>query len=159
MAYQSLRYTDRLSYTSEGGSLLGAHPLDTLPTIVVDGGARQFLLTSQDSDKTHSTNESNRLADLSASFRMISSSLMMMKLADIEMIKAREISRIESEKRSIEVEANLTQMLVNTQLEIASFLSRTIQKRKRKRVENDDSSISERQSLLLLMLLQCNMFF
>ncbi|KAI3928555.1 hypothetical protein MKW98_024156 [Papaver atlanticum] len=159
MAYPSLRFTDRLNYTSEGGSLLGAHALDTLPTIVVDGGARQFLLTSQDSDKTDSTNESNRLADLSASFKMISSSLMKMKLADIEMIKAREISRIESEKRSVEVEANLTQMLVNTQLEIASFLSRTIQKRKRKRVGNDDSSISERQSLLLLGLLQCNMFF
>ncbi|KAI3988066.1 hypothetical protein MKX01_011855 [Papaver californicum] len=90
---------------------------------------------------------------------MISSSLMKMKLANIEMIKAREISRIESEKRGVESEANLTQMLVNTQLEIASFLSRTIQKRKRKRVENDDSSISERQSLLLLGLLQCNMFF
>ncbi|KAI3992714.1 hypothetical protein MKX01_021675 [Papaver californicum] len=159
MEYSSVGFTDRLNYTSEGGLLLGAHSLDTLPTIVVDGGARQFLLTSQDSDKTDSISESNRLADLSASFRMISSSLMKMKLDDIEMIKARDISRIESEKRGVESEANLTQMLVNSQLEITSFLSRTIHKRKRKRVENDDSSISERQSLLLLGLLQWNMFF
>nr|DAD22614.1 TPA_asm: hypothetical protein HUJ06_024077 [Nelumbo nucifera] len=55
-----------------------------------------------------------------------------MELAEMEMIKAREAWRVEKERRLIESEAEMTQMLLETQLQVASFLLQKNQKRKRK---------------------------
>ena len=63
----------------------------------------------------------------------------------MEMLKAREAFRLESEKRRLESEAAMTQMLLQTQLQIASLVSRRSPSRKRKRgEEEDDPSFSER---------------
>ncbi|KAL6332615.1 hypothetical protein AAG906_009935 [Vitis piasezkii] len=127
----------RLKYAFDAG-LSGAHPPDT-------------PVTSCDS-----ADESKRLADLAASFRVFSESLARMELAEMEMLKAREAFRLEAEKRRLESEAEMTQMLLQTQLQIASLVSRS-PSRKRKRGEEDDPSISEREGGLLLSLLQCNL--
>ncbi|KAL6332214.1 hypothetical protein AAG906_001929 [Vitis piasezkii] len=122
----------RLKYAFDAGFLSGAHPPDTPVT---------------------------RLADLAASFRVFSESLARMELAEMEMLKAREAFRLEAEKRRLESEAEMTQMLLQTQLQIASLVSRS-PSRKRKRGEEDDPSISESQMQeggLLLSLLQCNL--
>ncbi|KAK2644570.1 hypothetical protein Ddye_019765 [Dipteronia dyeriana] len=114
-----------------------------------------------DSDSCDSVSESSssptRLADLSASFRVFSESLLRRELAEMEMMKSREALRCEAEKRRMETEAELTQMLVQTQLQIASFVAGKSTSRKRKRVEEDEStSLSQRQRTLLMSLLQCN---
>ncbi|KAJ4703985.1 hypothetical protein OWV82_023812 [Melia azedarach] len=75
------------------------------------------------------------------------------------MMKSREALRCEAEKRRIESEAELTQMLAQTQLQIASFVAGKgmSQNRKRKRDEEDElPPASQRESALLLTLLQCN---
>ncbi|TXG46927.1 hypothetical protein EZV62_026221 [Acer yangbiense] len=104
-----------------------------------------------DSDSCDSVSESSssstRLADLSASFRVFSESLLRRELAEMEMMKSREALRCEAEKRRMETEAELTQMLVQTQLQIASFVAGKSTSRKRKRVAEDEStSLSQRQN-------------
>ncbi|KAJ6725219.1 hypothetical protein OIU85_023072 [Salix viminalis] len=75
-----------------------------------------------------------RLADLATSFRVFSESMARMDLAEREMIKAREASRLEAEKRRMELEAELTRMMLQTQLQIASIVAGKGTSRKRKRV-------------------------
>lgn len=102
-----------------------------------------------------------RLADLAASFRVFSESMARMDLAEMEMIKAREASRLEAEKRRMELEAELTRMMLQTQLQIASIVTGKGTSRKRKRVgeEEGEMPILSREGALLLSLLQCNFFF
>ncbi|KAK1557507.1 hypothetical protein Q3G72_026012 [Acer saccharum] len=124
------------------------------------GAAREEEFSDSDScdSVSESSSSSTRLADLSASFRVFSESLLRRELAEMDMMKSREALRCEAEKRRMETEAELTQMLVQTQLQIASFVAgKSTTSRKRKRVEEDEStSLSQRQRTLLMSLLQCN---
>lgn len=83
---------------------------------------------------------------LSASLRFFSESMMRIEQAESEMVKRREDLRLKAEKRRIESEAELTQMLLRTQLQIASFASRQSQIKKRKR--DDSGEVDETASLL-----------
>lgn len=94
--------------------------------------------------------ESPRLTDLTASFRVFSESLAGMGLAEMEMIKAREASRWEAEKRRMESEAELTRMMLQTQLQIASLVAGKGPGRKRKRVEEEDESLISRRQCLFI---------
>ncbi|KAH7569434.1 hypothetical protein JRO89_XS06G0161400 [Xanthoceras sorbifolium] len=108
-------------------------------------GAREGEFS--DSDSCDSDSESTRLADLSASFRVFSESLLRRELAEMEMMKSREALRCEAEKRRMESEAELTRMMVQTQLQIASFVAGKSRSRKRKRAEQDESTqLSQRQN-------------
>ncbi|KAL0012257.1 hypothetical protein SO802_007365 [Lithocarpus litseifolius] len=142
---------NRLKYAVDAGLLSGAHPHDE------DSNEPP----SSDSESTDSATESTRFTGLAASFRVFSESLLRMERAQLEMAKAREASRLEAEKRRVESEAELTRMLLQTQLQIASFASsRQSPSRKRKRVEEGDSAlISEREGALLFSLIQCNLLF
>jgi hypothetical protein len=82
-----------------------------------------------------------RLADLAASFRVFSESMARMDLAEMEMIKAREASRLEAEKRRMELEAELTRMMLQTQLQIASIVAGKGTSRKRKRVGEEEGEM------------------
>uniref|UniRef100_A0A6N2KMH1 Uncharacterized protein n=1 Tax=Salix viminalis TaxID=40686 RepID=A0A6N2KMH1_SALVM len=88
-----------------------------------------------------------RLADLATSFRVFSESM-----AREEMIKAREASRLEAEKRRVELEAELTRMMLQTQLQIASIVAGKGTSRKRKRVgeEEEGMPMSSRGGSLLV---------
>ena len=128
---------NRLKYAVDAGFLSGAHPHDD------DEDSNE--VPSSDSESSESVSESTRFTDLATSFRVFSESLLRMERAQLEMAKAREASRLEAEKRRVESEAELTRMLLQTQLQIASFVSRQSPSRKRKRVEEDGSPfISER---------------
>ncbi|KAG6755783.1 hypothetical protein POTOM_039188 [Populus tomentosa] len=82
-----------------------------------------------------------RLADLAASFRVFSESMARMDLAEMEMIKVREASRLEAEKRRMELEAELTRMMLQTQLQIASTVAGKGTSRKRKRVGEEEGEM------------------
>ncbi|KAL6179938.1 hypothetical protein ACLB2K_046609 [Fragaria x ananassa] len=127
-------------------------------------------LPISDSDSSSdSEGESARLSGLAASFRIVSESLLRMEQTELEMAKAREALRLKAEKRRLDSEAELTEMLLQTQLQIASLVSREKdhhRSRKRKRAEeeeeNDSSSssaVSKREGGLALSLLQCSMLF
>ncbi|XP_059624474.1 uncharacterized protein At4g22160 [Cornus florida] len=146
----------RLKYAFDAGFLSGANPSDTPNTVDADDGDSATLKTS-DSESSDSDCDSKQLAGLAASFRVFSESMLRMELAEMEMIKAREALRYEAEKRRVESEAEMTRMLLQTQLQIASFLSRTCVNRKRKRSADDETSTSEREGAMLLSLLQCNL--
>ena len=60
------------------------------------------------------------------------------------MIKSREALRCEAEKRRMESEAEMTRMMMHTQLQIASFVEGMNSSRKRKRAEEDESRVSQR---------------
>ncbi|KAA8515554.1 hypothetical protein F0562_018835 [Nyssa sinensis] len=144
---------NRLKYAFDAGFLSGSHPTDTVDADDGDSTTPQ----SSDSEDSDSVGESKRLADLSTSLRLFSESMLRMELAEMEMIKAREALRHKAEKRRAELEAESTQMFLQTQLQIASFISQTSPNRKRKRSNEDNSSTSEREGAMLLSLLQCNL--
>lgn len=153
MAYQTGRtgrsrraYDDqsRLRYAFDAGFLSAAH-------YSPDHVSRGLDLVDDDDDEDSSSplssdsetdddsdGESTRWTDVAASFRVFSDSLLRMERAESEMAKAREALRLEAEKRRAESEAELTEMMLRTQLQIASFVSRRIPSRKRKRVEEDE---------------------
>ena len=97
-----------------------------------------------------------------------------MEQTELEMAKAREALRLTAEKRRLESEAELTQMLLQTPLQIASLVSRRSDRdhdqhhhssRKQKRAEeegeeNDESSppvLTQRKGAAALSLLQCSL--
>ncbi|KAJ6292339.1 hypothetical protein OIU78_024501 [Salix suchowensis] len=140
---------NRLKHACEAGMVSGEVPSD-----------------SEDSNNPLSSDSVRsesppRLADLATSFRVFSESMARMDLAEREMIKAREASRLEAEKRRMELEAELTRMMLQTQLQIASIVAGKGTSRKRKRVGEEEEGIpmSSREGALLLSLLQCNFFF
>ncbi|XP_021294495.1 uncharacterized protein At4g22160 [Herrania umbratica] len=148
---------NRLKYNFDAGFLSNARPSDTPNLDEEDSNDPSSL----DSDSCDWECQSTPLADLSASLRVFSDSMLRMELAGMEMVKAMEASRCEAEKRRMESEAELTRMMLRTQSQIASFIAGD--NRKRKRVEEDeqprDSSVRYRQGALLLSLLQCNLIF
>lgn len=97
--------------------------------------------------------ESNRSSDLTAStglstiIRVLSDSLLRTELAEMEMMKAREAARWEAEKRRMEMEVELTRMVLQTHLQVTTSLLVEEQeivpsqrKRKRSEVIEDESS-------------------
>ncbi|CAL5408293.1 unnamed protein product [Camellia sinensis] len=148
----------RLKYAFDAGFLSGAHPSDTPDT---DDDGDSVTRRSSDSESSDSDTDSEGLNDLAASFQLFSESMLRMELAELEMAKAREASRLEAEKRRAQLESELTQMLLHTQLQIASYISQPspTSSRKRKRSDEDNSSISsEREGgAMLVSLLQCNL--
>ncbi|CAH8275754.1 unnamed protein product [Arabidopsis lyrata] len=130
---------------------------------------------SSDSDtesNLSSGTESNMSCDsatstgLSAIIRVLSDSLLRTELAEMEMIKAREAARLEAEKRRLEMEVDLTQMVLQTHLQATTSLlvgehkiSPAQRKRKRSDVEELESSTTREKSLALLGLLQLNLIF
>lgn len=125
------------------------------------------LLSSNSDSSSDSDGESTRLSGLAASFRIVSESLLRMEQTELEMAKAREALRLKAEKQRLESEAELTQMLLQTQLQIASLVARQRDpSRKRKRAEEEEeeessssSSVPKREGALALSLLQCNLLF
>ncbi|CAN6986747.1 uncharacterized protein At4g22160 [Brassica rapa] len=116
--------------------------------------------------------ESNRSSDLTAStglstiIRVLSDSLLRTELAEMEMMKAREAARWEAEKRRMEMEVELTRMVLQTHLQVTTSLLVEEQeivpsqrKRKRSEVIEDESSTTREKSLALLRLLQVNLIF
>ncbi|XP_052181811.1 uncharacterized protein LOC127794602 isoform X2 [Diospyros lotus] len=119
----------RLQYAFDAA---GSHPSD-------DGeSATATHSGSSVSDSSDSDGESTGLADLAASFQVFSESMLRMELAELEMAKAREARRLAAENRRAELESELTQMLLQTQVQIASYVSRSTPRRKRKRSDEDD---------------------
>ncbi|XAR53814.1 hypothetical protein NMG60_11022502 [Bertholletia excelsa] len=148
----------RLRYAFDGGFLSGDHPADSPEA--VDGGSE--TRRSPDSESSDSDGESRGLADLAASFRVFSESVVRMELAELEMVKAREASRQEAENRRAELDSELTQMLLQTQLHIASYVAAASSTRKRKRSDGhgdseSDSTMPDREGATLLSLLHCNL--
>lgn len=134
-----------LQYGFDAGFL--SSPPDSPDTMMeVHVGKEDAINTSSSSDSEESdlASDSTRLADLTASLQIFSESLLRMELAEMEMLKAREALRIESARRRIESEAEMNRMLMQTQLQIASFLSQRSSNRKRKRLDTDDTTSSDR---------------
>lgn len=134
-----------LQYGFDAGFL--SSPPDSPDTMMeVHVGKEDAINTSSSSDSEESdlASDSTRLADLTASLQIFSESLLRMELAEMEMLKAREALRIESARRRIESEAEMNRMLMQTQLQIASFLSQRSSNRKRKRLDTDDATSSDR---------------
>lgn len=137
-----------LNYAFDAGFIPGPHPPDS-------PNNRDYSEFSQSSDSASSG--SKRTSDLAASLRVFSEAMLRMEMAELEMVKAREASRLAAENRRLETEAELTQLILKTQLQIASVITRTWTSRKRKRSDEDDSSASQREGAMLLSLLQCNL--
>ncbi|KAM7501007.1 hypothetical protein LguiA_025421 [Lonicera macranthoides] len=133
----------RLNFAFDAGLLPGGHPPDT-PNADYDDEDDSVTRQSCDSEESSdSVGESKWSGDLAASFRVISESMLRTELAEQEMIKAREVSRLDAEKSRMESETELTRMLLQTQLQIASFMAQTSPNRKRKRSGSDeDDSLS-----------------
>ncbi|VVB12124.1 unnamed protein product [Arabis nemorensis] len=96
--------------------------------------------SNQSSDSTTSTR-------LSTIIRVLSDSLLRSELAEMEMIKAREAARWEAEKRRLEMEVELTRLVLQTHLQATESLlvgeekiTPARRKRKRSEVEEHDSS-------------------
>ncbi|ESQ55139.1 hypothetical protein EUTSA_v10026500mg [Eutrema salsugineum] len=82
---------------------------------------------------------------LSAIIRVLSDSLLRTELAEMEMIKAREAARWEAEKRRLEMEVELTQMLLQTNSSLLvgeEKISLARRKRKSSAVEDNESSVT-----------------
>ncbi|KAK9084764.1 hypothetical protein Sjap_025175 [Stephania japonica] len=152
MANASSGPPHHLTYAFDAGFLSGAPPPDS-PTSTVDSPR------DADPESRDSPREPNQLTDLRACLRVFTESYLRMEAAEMEMIKSREASRIEAERRRAETESVIAHMLARNQVQIAEFLARKSRNRKRKRVQRDDLSVVDRQGLLLLWLLQSNLDF
>lgn len=146
----------RLNHAVDTGLLSAVHP-----NVVDRDDEDSHATLSSDSDRDSSSDsdgESTRVSGLAASFRVVSESIQRMEQAELEMAKAREALRLKAEKQRVELETELTQMLLQTQLQIASLVSQRQSRpsRKRKRVEEDEPSS---EGALGLSLLQCNLLF
>ncbi|WCJ20146.1 hypothetical protein M5689_002400 [Euphorbia peplus] len=119
-------------------------------------------------DSNELTSSGSRRSDsppmdcVGASLRLFADSLVRMEQAETEMMRVRETLRCEAEKRRMEMESELTQMMLATELQIASIVAGKGLSRRRKRIEEnneDESAISWRKRALLRCLLHCNFSF
>lgn len=69
-----------------------------------------------------------------ATFQLIANTMLRMELAQLDMMKQREIARLEAQKRQAELEHEMTRMMLQTQVHIASMVRHT---RTRKRKSSD----------------------
>ncbi|KAJ0239503.1 Uncharacterized protein HA466_0231290 [Hirschfeldia incana] len=128
---------------------------------------------TESNSSSDSGTESNRSSDLTAStglsavIRVLSDYMLRTELAEMEMIKAGEAARWEAEKRRMEVELELTRIMLQTHLQATTppllveehDISPSPRKRKRSEVIEDESSNTREKSLALLGLLQLNLIF
>ncbi|KAL4019749.1 hypothetical protein IC575_018505 [Cucumis melo] len=148
----------RQKYGSDGaGFSTGDLPIGNLDAPPHSEDEDSHISTSEDSG---SSGEERRLSGLAESLQILTKSLL---TAEMEIFKATEFIRLEEERRRLESEVEMTSMLLQCQLQIASFLSAMVSPniRKRKRVQEEDPSSSvtlERNRALLLSMLQLNMF-
>ncbi|KAL1537292.1 hypothetical protein AAHA92_29823 [Salvia divinorum] len=98
---------------------------------------------SPDTPRDGSTSESRCP---NSSFQVIASSMVRMETARLEMVKKREMARLDAQRRQAELEDEMTRMMLQTQVRIASTVCHT---RKRKKNSSDGA--------LLLTLLLSNM--
>lgn len=128
---------NRLKYGFDAGFLSRVAP--QAPDL--DGG-NSNVPPGSDSETEVSDGESTRLTGLTASLRVLSDSLLRTERTEAELVKTREALRLQAEKRRLESEAELTQMLLKTELQIASLVSRrsNVPSRKRKRVEEEETT-------------------
>ncbi|XP_058085749.1 uncharacterized protein At4g22160 [Magnolia sinica] len=137
-----------LPFAFDSGFLSGSHPPDF-----------------DDEMDGYDDEEENEWAHLAASVRMFSGSLVRSGLAEMEMASAREAAlRAEYERRRVEYEAQMADMMLRTQLQIATFISENSRRRKRKRDQFLEQGLpssddDETWGLLMLGLLQCNLRF
>ncbi|CAH8315544.1 unnamed protein product [Eruca vesicaria subsp. sativa] len=127
-------------------------------------------LSSDSKTESNWSSDSTTSTGLSEVMRVLSDSLLRTELAEMEMIKAREAARWEAEKRRMEMEVELTRMVLQTHLQATTSsllhikeeqkISPSPRKRKRSKViEDESSSITRDKSLALLSLLQLNLIF
>lgn len=145
-----------------GQSLTGASSENKSTEDILSGkdGSNDPYSSNSETESNSSSDsgtESNMSSDsitstgLSAIIRVLSDSLLRTELAEMEMIKAREAARWEAEKRRLEMEVELTQMVLQTHLQVTSSLlvgehkiSPARRKRKRSEVEEHESSSTTR---------------
>ncbi|KAF8050596.1 hypothetical protein N665_1929s0003 [Sinapis alba] len=123
-------------------------------------------LSSDSETESNWSSDSTTSMGLSAVMRILSDSLLRTELAEMEMIKASEVARWEAEKRRMEMEVELTRMVLQTHLQATTSLLVEEQKtctsrmkRKRSEVIENESSTTREKSLALLGLLQLNLIF
>lgn len=129
-----------LKYGFDAGFLSGVHS----QALDLDDGDSNVLSSSESDSETDVVSDgmSTRLTGLTASLRVLSDSLLRIERTEAELMKTREALRLQAEKQRLESEAELTQMLLRTELHIASFVSRpnySVPSRKRKRIEEDET--------------------
>lgn len=110
-------------------------------------GSDSFDSETESNPSSDSGTDSNRSSEsatstkgLTAIIRVLSDSMLRTEMAEMEMIKAREATRWEAEKRRLEMELEMTRMVLQTHLETTASLLVGEQKippseRKRKRSE------------------------
>lgn len=138
---RGLNDDNRLRYAFDAGFLSsGAHPHDSPQATDLDVGDSDDPPSSDSEPESSdaSNGMSTRLTGLAASLRVLSDSLLRTERAEAEMAKTREALRLQSERRRVESEAEMTQMLLQTELQIASLVSRRNPSRKRKRVKEEE---------------------
>ena len=144
MAYQTVRTlpnrrnreeANRLKYGFDAGLLSGAQPQN-----IDHDGVDSNVSWDSDSETDDSDGKTMRLTGLSASLRVLSDSLLRMERAEAELNKTREALRLQAENRRLESEAELTRMLLRTELQLASFVSRPINAPTRKRKRTDEET-------------------
>ncbi|XP_010539318.1 PREDICTED: uncharacterized protein At4g22160 [Tarenaya hassleriana] len=125
--------------------------------------------SSMESRTESSQGSDTQFYGITASIRLLSDSLLRMEVAEMEMAKAREAARREAEKRRLEMETELTRMVMQTHLKAVPF-GGVGSKRKR---SSSSSSVQEQEastststrdlslslSLLFFSLLQLNLIF
>ncbi|XP_077216639.1 uncharacterized protein At4g22160 [Tasmannia lanceolata] len=141
-----------LPYAFDSGFVSGARPSDTLLPLDSESDS------SGDSCGAH----------LAETVRAFSEFLLRREMEEIERVKATEALRAESERRRSESETQITELILNTQLQIATCLSsKQSRNRKRKRVREEEdqdgeespSAPDEMWDLLMLGFIQCNFRF
>ncbi|KFK28790.1 hypothetical protein AALP_AA7G048500 [Arabis alpina] len=127
---------------------------------------------TESNSRSNSRTESNRSYDSTTStgllgiIRVLSDSLFRTELAEMEMIKAREAARWEAEKRRLEMEVELTRMMLQATESLLvgeEKISPARKKRNRSEVEEHESltssSTTRDMGLAFLSLLQLNLIF
>ncbi|KAF8046588.1 hypothetical protein N665_3595s0001 [Sinapis alba] len=154
---ESVRLRPRQSSSSEN---------NTTNDVSSDEDGPDDPLSSDSKTESNWSSDSTTSMGLSAVMRILSDSLLRTELAEMEMIKARESARWEAKKRRMEMEVELTRMVLQTHLQATTSLLVEEQKtctsrmkRKRSEVIENESSTTREKSLALLGLLQLNLIF
>lgn len=126
------RERKRLKYTLDAGRFSPAVPPD-------DGdaaGSESDEMKSENGESSESAYSSScSTAGMAASFQVIANTMLRMELAQLEMVKRREADRLEAQMRRAQLEDEITQMMLQAQSHIASFVHQRSSARKRKNIQ------------------------
>ncbi|KAG8385786.1 hypothetical protein BUALT_Bualt03G0081500 [Buddleja alternifolia] len=89
----------------------------------------------------------SQTANLRSSIGVITNTMLKLEHAELRTMKKREMARLEAENRRAELEFEMTRMMLQTQLQIASLVSQNSSTRKRKRFMQGWSFDSEHAPL------------